>query len=46
LIVGGFKGKVEGFFDEDVIGAIKENTGPYPLRIQRTIYKKCPLVFF
>jgi len=46
LIVGGLEGKMEGFFDEDVVGAFKDNVGTCPLRIRRTINKKCPLVFF
>jgi len=27
LIVGGFKGVVERFFDEDVVGAFKDDVG-------------------
>ena len=37
---------MEGFFNEDVVGAFKKNTDPCPLRIRRTINIKCPLVFF
>jgi len=29
LIIGGFKGEVEGFFNEDVVGAFKDDIGPF-----------------
>jgi len=33
LIIGGFKSEVEGFFDEDVVRAFKEDTDSYTLWI-------------
>jgi len=46
LIVRCPEGEIEGFFDKDVVGAFKDNTGTCPLSVRRTINIKHPLVFF